>query len=440
MPDAEPEEQAEPHGQPSWVEWVSQGSFFFFFLVIAWLPLNISWRISDMGVPAPDLQQEVSIFFFDLPAIGLALVTLISLRWAGTRVRLGFPVIATALLVLLVALSWVLDPSARGIQTTLRVTEAVLLAIVARNLIPGYNAVTAAAGFVVGSCVQASIGIMQVLRGETLGLTRIGEHPPLTVFGDSISAKGSFVHHYIFGAFMLVAATLAIVLVVRTGRKLWLAPLPLLGAAFGYTYSRAGAVSVILATIVLVIHAIRGKRLLAVAAAMLLLGCGITIISSPDGWLQRVRQTVGSGGTGIDLNTISTERVLFMKQAWEMIKEEPLTGIGAGRYSFALAEQLGESLDSGIEFKPVHNVIALITAESGIPAGLAAVALLAWLGLAALRAGPEAQALFAIYFPFLMLDHFPYDAPMGLALTGLWAGTIAWLRTHRPDEAVVPEG
>lgn len=408
-------------------------SYVALFLIVTWLPVNKEWRISDMGVSTPDLQQVVSIFFFDLPAIALAIVTLGIVFRAERRIPKGPIAIAAASLILLVTLSLLLDPSARGVQTVLRVLEAALLAFVVARLARGDDIKTVAGGFIGVACLEAALGLSQVIRGQTLGLTGLGENPPLTAFGESLSAKGTFVHHYIFGAYLLVAAAAAIAMAMRTGKKLWLLPLPLLAAGFGFTYSRTGAIAIVLAVGVLVIHGWVRDRFLILAAAFLLMGTGISMIASPDGWLLRVRQTVGTEKIpGVSrLDSVSTERIILIRQAGEMISEEPLTGIGAGFYSFALAEQLGQPRDSEIEFKPVHNVPILIAAESGIPAGVVTLTLLALLGFAAWRGGPDAQVLYVIYLPFLMLDHFPYDAPMGLALTGLWAGTILWLKKDR---------
>jgi len=121
-------------------------------------------------------------------------------------------------------------------------------------------------------------------------------------------------------------------------------------------------------------------------------------------------------------------RSWFNKQAWEMIRQHPLTGVSVGSFILKLADFAPQ--DASIE--PVHNIPLLIGAELGIP-GLILVTGI-FLSIAYLSAGaqsPEsilASAMLAGLGIISLFDHYLWTlAPgriiLGLIL-GLWAGNI----------------
>lgn len=406
--------------------------------LIVTIPLNIEHLVNAMGLPTPDLQRRVSVYLFDLPMALLVIAVAPVAAWFARIRRISLEGAIGSVVVSLVILSAAANPSPRGSDAVFRILGAFAIAFsVAQLRDPRVGWLVNA--FLVILIFEEAIGIAQVLRGAPIGLTRLGEYPPLITFGASVSAKGTFVHHYIFGGFVLIGAAFFAGLANEESRVRWgyAAVAAASSFSFAFSYSRAGAVG-LAGVFFLMMLSIRRWRAALVPGA-LILGFLAGFALSPDGWLLRFDQSfrppVTPGMTRADV--ISTERFFLMSQATEMMKNHPILGAGAGYYMFELADQTGiPPTDDNL--KPVHNVPMLIGAESGILAGLASFALLIALGFAALRGTLGARLLFVAYLPYLMLDHYPYDAPVGLAITGLWFGAILRLGRDRPDYGVEP--
>src|SRR5439155_24604300 len=92
------------------------------------------------------------------------------------------------------------------------------------------------------------------------------------------------------------------------------------------------------------------------------------------GWRTRGEQTLSSANARSD-------RLDLTRAAVRIIKKHPLLGVGPGEYTISLG-------DVAPEFRlPVHNVVLLEAAESGVFAGLFTTALLVALAWRAARGG-----------------------------------------------------
>ena len=125
-----------------------------------------------------------------------------------------------------------------------------------------------------------------------------------------------------------------------------------------------------------------------------------------------------------------------------IIRDNLLLGVGAQNYSQEIKARVAPNRLGG-GFVPVHNVPALITAEHGVPGGIAWVVLMiapfvwfvyAWRHRAfdphaLLWLGPLTVILFSSLF-----DFYPWATQDGRvmlwALIGLWAGN--WSHTRSP--------
>jgi hypothetical protein len=121
--------------------------------------------------------------------------------------------------------------------------------------------------------------------------------------------------------------------------------------------------------------------------------------------------------------TPSVQRRLdLLASAWEMVKSAPLTGLGLGNFTKVLPDF---GLPSGILLfiQPVHNIFALVAAESGL-VSLLAVALL--FGAALLRSISLKRFILTISLLQLLLlgmfDHYLYTLPQGLFILSLTLG------------------
>ena len=387
------------------------------------VPFNVEIQLAEYG-GFSDLQHRVSIFLFDIPLIALALlsfVPLVKMRSGALRSSL----MLGAALVALTTIALVVHPSARGVQMTIRlVVNLIVPAVTWAALTRGWQRGLCAA--LIGSAfLQTAIGIGQVVRGETLGLTFLGENPPLLPFGDALGAKGTFVHPYMLAGFALIACGAAIVAYLDLRERAWLVALALAAVPIGLTYSRMSAVAVLGIAVVLLVARFRKELRTLPALVALLLGLGVPALATLDAWRGKAEPVPAETG----LDAVTNYRGTFTDQALDLIAEEPAVGVGPGLYVLALEEQ--QVVPPGEEVFPVHNVPLLVAAESGIPAGALVTAMLVLLGLVAVRSGTGAVVVYLAFLPFLLLDHFPYDNFQGLTMSGVWVGMILGEAHHR---------
>ena len=391
-------------------------------LALLLLPFNIEIQLAEFG-GFSDLQHRVSIFLFDAPLVLLTAVS-VPLLLKTRRGPLRTFLLASGALVIMTGIALAVHPSARGFQMLLRLVVNLVVPALTWAALPREWQRVLAAAFVAAAVLQTAIGIGQVVRGETLGLTFLGENPPLLPFGDALGAKGTFVHPYMLAGFALIACGAAIVAYLDLRERAWLMALAVVAVPIGLTYSRMSVLAVVAITIVLVAGWFGSKRWTMPALIALLVGLGIPGLLTFDAWIGKAEPVPAETG----LDAVTNFRGTFTDQALDLISDEPLVGVGPGLYVLALEERL--EVDTEEEVFPVHNVPLLVAAEGGLPAGVLATALLAGLGLVAVRGGTGTLVLFLAYLPFLLLDHFPYDNFQGLTMTGLWTGMILGETQH----------
>ena len=392
-------------------------------LAVVLLPFNVEIQLAEYG-GFSDLQHRVSIFLFDIPLVLLTLASVVPLL----KVRPGAlrpALMLGAALVALTAIALLVHPSARGLQMTLRLVVNLIVPAATWAALPRGWQRGLAAGLIGSAILQTAIGIGQVVKGETLGLTFLGENPPLLPFGDALGAKGTFVHPYMLAGFALIACAAAVVAYLDLRERAWLVALALAAVPIGLTYSRMSAVAVFAIAVVLVAARFRKELRTLPALAALLLGLGVPALATFDAWRGKAEPVPAETG----LDAVTNYRGTFTDQALDLIAEEPAVGVGPGLYVLALEER--QIVASGEEVFPVHNVPLLVAAESGIPAGVVVTAALLALGLVAVRSGTGATVVYLAYLPFLLLDHFPYDNFQGLTMSGVWVGMILGETQHK---------
>ena len=112
----------------------------------------------------------------------------------------------------------------------------------------------------------------------------------------------------------------------------------------------------------------------------------------------------------------------LLESAGRMISSSPLAGVGLGQFTSVLPEF---GLPSGLSLfiQPAHNIFALIAAESGIPALLAFLFLLAAAFRQTLRQKNRLMTIALLQLVFLgFFDHYLYTSPQGLFLFSLIMG------------------
>jgi hypothetical protein len=261
--------------------------------------------------------------------------------------------------------------------------------------------------------VEGLLGIAQALRGENLGLDLLELPGELFTVGEATAAIGGFAHPYHLTAFLVVAVSAAAVLAQQLrGASRWavLGMLLLMGTAIPLTYSRASVFAVI--PMLLAWSWRSSVRPIALFLAIgLVVGLGLGF----DGIRHRAEQST-------DANAVDSGRRVRLTEALSLVDQEPVFGVGPGRYVLALAETDHEQL------LPAHNVVAQAAAETGVPGGLlmlsTAIAFALWLA----RESPMTIGVGASLVPFHLLDSYPHVFPVGLVTTGLWLSVICCSR------------
>lgn len=326
--------------------------------------------------------------------------------------------IGTALwggIVALLAVSLAVHPSAIGAQTLLRAVGILAAAIVVAALAERERAfILGVLGVVVA--LETGIALAQVVAGAPLGLP--GEAPGLSpIRGNAMVARGTFDFEYIYAGFGLVAAMLFVPRAISSTRRApWLALSTTAIAAVGMTFSRTALVGYLAGLIALVPGALRwpGASRYRLAIAFLIVGVAIPALALRDGWVSRASEGAGTSQQAV------TERAGLTSLALTLIAENPVVGVGTGRYVAAVRERFPNEPGA----HAVHNVPLYLAAEAGIAAGVLAIALGAVLGWRALRSGPAPLALYLVFVPALLVDIYPYITAQGGVLMALWLGGL----------------
>src|SRR5438445_326043 len=174
----------------------------------------------------------------------------------------------------------------------------------------------------------------------------------------------------------------------------------------------------------------------AAAIAALLLGAGIPALLTFDAWATQSAKS-------LDPNS----RDILLREGLELYGTSPLVGIGPGRMVVALAEKEAAQPGSVELLQPTHGVPILALVEGGIQAGVlcaAVVLLMAWRA----RRSWVGLALFGVYLPFILFDHYPYTHAQGIVLSAVWLGAVelrareaaARVPAAPTDEATAPSG
>jgi O-antigen ligase len=130
-----------------------------------------------------------------------------------------------------------------------------------------------------------------------------------------------------------------------------------------------------------------------------------------------------------------TLRQTYAQAAVEMIRQEPLTGVGLGEYVDVFAEQYPSAPEWMVQ--PVHNMTLLVAAEAGLPAMAVLVSFFTLLIIATLRRLREthdpsialseafAVSLAVAILLFSLTDHLLWTSKQGTLLLWMTMGLLA---------------
>jgi O-antigen ligase len=243
-----------------------------------------------------------------------------------------------------------------------------------------------------------------------------------------LRAYGTLPHPNILGGVVLICLGAAAERFWEEGRRLWLVLVALGAITLALTFSRSawvGMGAMLLGGAVLLRRAGPAR-----ARPILLTGLvALALTLAPLFPFLLARMELGEGRVALEHRSVA-DRARLWRAGGDVIRSHLLLGVGAGTFVESLARMPGPP----IVFEPVHNIPLLVTAETGLPGGLAAVAL----GAAVLgrmwrrrRSAPASEAMWALAVLGMLtvgqFDHYWWTLPpmrtLFVMALGLWAAS-----------------
>ena len=401
-------------------------------LLVALVPLALGTVLWTSPGISTDPNRWVSVSPSDLASLVILALWAASTLGRGRRTplrRVGGPLCwAVAIALALEALALAVHPSPRGFELLARVAAAAATADLVRRARGARARRALLAGIVVVGSAQALLGIVQSLTGKALAVRPFAFDGELYQFGSSWAGRGGFGHPYHLSCLLALAIGAAVLGVHGARRPLpWGLALGLCATGMAVTFSRAGVLGLAAVLVVAAVSWLRNRDRSGWIVVAIAVGLAVGMTGFGDGWASK------SAGS-VDGSSVDSGRRDRAAEAVRLIREEPLVGVGPGRYVIALEDV------EHTELRPAHNLPLHVAAEAGVLAGLAAAVALALLALHCLRLGARCLTVFLPMVPFLLLDDYPYTWAGGLALTGVWLGLLgsAWYRDPAERTAAGP--
>ncbi len=302
--------------------------------------------------------------------------------------------------------------------------------------------------FALAAVIQSLIGISQFLFQNSFGSKWLGmavqeaSVSGTSVIGTStnrfLRAYGAFPHPNILAGFLLIGLIILIGLYFQAKRKegqyLTLVGLVIITTGLFFTFSRANWL-VLVAAFFFLLGMVSPKKyfqnwhlpILKILGIIFLIFLVFTLI------YPQIIQTRFSLNERLEKLSIG-QRMNYYQEAFKLIKEHSLTGVGLSNYTLAVNTEIGSSF-SGLEYQPVHNVYVLVLAELGIFGLLIFLMLIgqilkeSWVAL--IYSTPDSNLwlyvhstiLVALFLLFLF-DHYFWTLSFGIMffwfLVGLW--------------------
>ncbi len=325
--------------------------------------------------------------------------------------------------------------------------------------------------FLTGAVIQAMIGINQFILQESMGPNKwlgVSGHDPSqlgTAVVDTgwyrwLRAYGTLPHPNMLGGFLALAliiaaewyfdlqrrvlqasaAASAAVKRLRAEMTGCIRAFVILLAGLAASVSRSAAIGAFIGLglygfLRWKIGPSEIKRAVKIASGKLLLIGGILVVILGLTYLS-VFYTRAIADGRLEAKSLS-ERGAQFSQAWEIIKQHPIGGVGLGNYTSALSQLIPEQ--PSWYYQPVHNIYLLLIAELGMLGWLiiAGLGYWMWREWRKIRSGSLGASQWAyLYFSMLcilliigLFDHYLLSLPFGLWLIGLAVGV--YLRSSK---------
>ena len=251
---------------------------------------------------------------------------------------------------------------------------------------------------------------------------------------------GTLPHPNTLGGFLLLGLGAVLERYMATGRRVWLAAVALGAVALVLTFSRAswlGAGVLLLGAAGWCWRYARRRWPSYRQALLVCAGAGLLTALPLLPWLI-IRADFSDQAVSTETRSLQ-ERQLYALAGLRMLAGHPLLGIGAGTF----VEVLAGLVPPLTRLEPVHNVLLLVTTETGLLGGLALLSLgaaIAWRAWQRRRAAAPAEMLWALVLLGMgvtgLFDHYWWTAPPGrlafATVLGLWAAAASASAGHVP--------
>ena len=244
---------------------------------------------------------------------------------------------------------------------------------------------------------------------------------------------GTLPHPNSLGGFILLGLGAVVERFVATGRRAWLWVGALGIVALLLTFSRASwlGAAVMLGAGAWWFWRCARQTWPRYRQALVVFGAVSAVAALPLLPLFAIRADFSDQAVSTETRSVQ-ERQLYALAGLHMFAGRPVVGIGAGTF----VEVLSGLVPPLTRLEPVHNVLLLVMAETGLLGGLALLALgaaVAWRAWQRRRVASAGEALWLLVlvgmFVTGLFDHYWWTAPPGhlafATVLGLWAGS-AW--------------
>ena len=269
------------------------------------------------------------------------------------------------------------DSKSVALQAWVRLVEGIGFFLVLRTV--KFDVAKLIWSFVFSAVLQVGLGFWQFLSQSTFSFKWLGMafHDPAvpgtvvveTTLRRWLRAYGGLPHPNMLASFLAVAMFFVFWIYQKTEQSLRKLLLPLIFAILSIglcsTFSKSVVLSFLMALILLwagffVFKQSKESKLNLLKFTLIFLV--IAAVFSAIFW--EPVQTRIYGAERLEIKS-TTERLNYFGEAWQLIKNHPLTGVGLGNYTLSIHNDINPDLQSW-SYQPVHNIYLLILAELGI--------------------------------------------------------------------------
>lgn len=418
-----------------------------FYLLVFSLPLQLRLILHSFG---PVFNEWNSIYFYATDILAISVIflwlarTTKNRKWNELFGAFGKIEIALGLLLLFSAFSMVVALNFKlSFYGFAKLFEFCLLFLYIKfNFQRLYNLEKFWQIFIASAVLQSALAIFQFFWQKSLGLKFLSESPlspeiagvaKILVGGEKIiRAYGLFPHPNILAAFLVAAIFGLALLFIKNYKQLKVAKKIAIGAIFILiffalilTFSRTVflAGSALFFLWLLYCFFKKGHKRPVIILSLFFILCSLFFLAVMWPYLSARYDAAGLGKSQ-SFNL----RFLYLKMAKELIKGEPIFGIGQG--NFVWITSMAKVFANWV-YQPVHNIYILILAETGI---LGLLAFLWFLFLNIKKAFKSLSDKLVVYNLLLIVsvflivsffDHFFWTLQQGQLLLWLFLGILA---------------